>query len=91
MNFAQSSVREFESCLRIVDGLNEDDIQLLSKQCNTIFITYENLGAFTLSKVIQRLFLTGGGGHEGTLQTECDDFIMKTKFLLPAWIELLLR
>ena len=35
------SIRDFESYLRVVVGLNEDDIQLIFKQYISHFITYE--------------------------------------------------
>ena len=41
MNYSQSSFRDFESYLRTLTGLNEDDIQLKLKQYNSNFITYE--------------------------------------------------
>ena len=37
---SRSPFRDFESSLRIVVGLDEDDIQLISKQYNSYFITY---------------------------------------------------
>ena len=41
MSYAKSPFRDFESYLRSVVGLNEDDIQLILKQKNLIFVTYE--------------------------------------------------
>ena len=41
MGYARSPFRGFESCLRIVVGLDEDDIQLLLKQENSYSITCE--------------------------------------------------
>ena len=41
MGFARSPFRDFESYLGIVFGLDEDDIQLILKQYNEKFITYE--------------------------------------------------
>ena len=39
LGYVRSPFREFESSLRIVFGLDEDDIQLILKQYNSIFIT----------------------------------------------------
>ena len=39
MGYARSPLRDFESYLRIIVGLNEDDIQLILKQYNEKFIT----------------------------------------------------
>ena len=41
MGYARSPFRYFESYLRIVVGLDEDDIGLILKQYNANFITYE--------------------------------------------------
>ena len=41
MGYARSLFRDFESYLRIVVGLEEDDIQLILKQYNEKFFTYE--------------------------------------------------
>ena len=39
--YARSPFRDFKSYLRIVVGLDEDDIQLILKQYNANFVTYE--------------------------------------------------
>ena len=53
--------QDFETYLRILTGVNEDDIQLKSKQYSSKFITYEiPLGNYTfedLSEVISRGFI----------------------------------
>ena len=41
MCYARSPFRYFESYLKIVVGLKEDDIQLILKQYNSNFVTYE--------------------------------------------------
>ena len=41
MGYARSPFRDFESYLRIVIGLEEDNIRLILKQYNGKFITYE--------------------------------------------------
>ena len=41
MDYVGSPFRDFESYLRIVVCLDEDDIQLILQQYNSLFITYE--------------------------------------------------
>ena len=41
MGYARYPFRDFDIYLRIVVGLDEDDIQLTLKQFNSNFITYE--------------------------------------------------
>ena len=41
MGYARSLFEDFESYLRIVVGLNKDDIRLILKQYNANFFTYE--------------------------------------------------
>ena len=41
MGYARSPFQDFESYLRIVVVLDEDDIQLILKQYNSNFVTYE--------------------------------------------------
>ena len=41
IGYARSPFRDFESYLRIVVGLDEDDIRLILKQYNEKFVTYE--------------------------------------------------
>ena len=56
LGFARSPFRGFESYLRIVVGLDEDDIQLTLKQNKSNFITYELSPGTCTIKVFQRLF-----------------------------------
>ena len=64
MGYARSPFRDFESYLRIVIGLEENDIQLILKQYNEKFVTYElDPGNYTiedLQKVVYKF-----GDHEG--------------------------
>ena len=39
--YAASVFRAFESCLRFVVGLEDDDIRLVLKKSNSKFVTYE--------------------------------------------------
>ena len=81
MGYAQSPFRDFESYLRIVVGLDERDIQLILKQYNSIFLTYErDPGIYRIEDLQKAIYFHGG--HEGTLQIEYDDISMKTKFFL---------
>ena len=55
MGYARSPNRDFESYLTIVVSLDEDDIQLISKQHISLLSTMENLQAFIQVKINQRL------------------------------------
>ena len=59
LNCTQSSFRDFESYLRILTGLNEDDIQLILKQYISKFITYEISPGFYTFKDISEVMLRG--------------------------------
>ena len=78
MSYVRSPFRDFESYLRNVVGLDEEDIQLILKQYNSHFITSKlSPGIYTNQDISQavRTF----SGHEGGLQYEYDDINMKTK------------
>ena len=55
--YARSPFRDFESYLRIVLRLDEEDIQLILKEYNSHFITYELTPEFFLFKIFQTLFI----------------------------------
>ena len=84
--YARSPFRDFESYLRIVIGLEEDNIRLILKQYNEKFITYElDPGNYTiedLKKAVHSL-----GDHEGALQIEYDDLDKKVNFFLTPFDE----
>ena len=81
MGYARSPFREFESCLRIVIGLDEDDTRLILKQYNANFVTYElDPGDYPIEDIQESVYSLGD--HEGTLQTEYDDLNKKNKLLL---------
>ena len=87
MRYDRSPFRDSESYLRIVAGLEEDNIQLILKQYNEKFVTYElDPGNYTiedLQKVVYPL-----GDHEGTLQIEYDDLNKKVKVIFNTmWVE----
>ena len=79
--YSASSFRDFESYLRLVVGLDEEDIQLILKENNTHFITYElTPGIYTIqdfSDAIQAF-----SGHEETIQLEYDDISMRRTIVL---------
>ena len=81
MGYARSPFRDFESYLRIVVGLDEDDIQLISKQYNSNFVTYElSPGIRTFQDVAEAVYTMGD--HKQTLQIQNDDFTMKSKLII---------
>ena len=78
---SRSLFRDFESYLRIVDGLDEEDIQLILKQNNSHFITYElTPGIHTIQDISDAVHTFSG--HTEIIQIEYDDISMKTKFIL---------
>ena len=86
MGFARSSLRDFESYLRIVVGLEEDNIRLFLKQYNEKFVTYElDPGNYTLEDLKKAVYPLGD--HEGTLQIEYDDLNKKVKLILTRFGE----
>ena len=81
IGYARSPFRDFESYLRIVVGLNEDDIRLILKQCKENFVTYELEPAnYTIEDIQKAVYPLGD--HDGTLQIEFDDLNKKTKPIL---------
>ena len=63
--------------------MDKDDILLILKQYNSIFVTNEVDPGFYLIKDLQEavhLF----GDHKGTLQIQYDDISIKTKINLPV-------
>ena len=81
MGYASSPFRDFESYVRIVVGLEEDKIQLILKQYNEKFITYElDPGNYTIEDLKKTVYPLGD--HEGTLQIEYDELNKKVKLNL---------
>ena len=84
--YANSSFRDFESYLRIFVGLEEDDIQLILKQYNEKFVTYElDPGNYNIEDIQKAVYFFGD--HEGTLQIEYDDSNKKVKLILTRFGE----
>ena len=80
MGYARSPFRDFESYLRILVGLDEDDIQLILEQYSSNFVTYEiPHGIYSIKDISDAVYTMGD--HDGTLQDECDDISMKTKLI----------
>ena len=78
LGYARSPFRDFESYLRIVVGSDEENIQLILKQYNSHFITYElTPGIYTIQDISNAVHTFSG--HNNTLQIEYDDISMKTK------------
>ena len=81
MGYARPLFRDYESYLRIVVGLDEDDIQLILKQYNSNFVTFElSPGIYTIKDISEAVYTRGD--HEGTLKVECDDISMRIKLIL---------
>ena len=81
MGYAWSPFRNFESYLRIVAGLDEDNIQMILEEFNSFFITHEiPPGIYTISDFSEVVYTMGG--HERTIQIEKVDVSMKTKIIL---------
>ena len=65
--------------MRIVVGLDEEDIQLVLKQYNSHFITYElTPGIYTVQDILDVVHTFSG--HTEIIQIEYDDISMKKKF-----------
>ena len=81
MDYARSPFRTFESYLRIVVGSDEEVIQLILKQWNTNFVTYEiDPGKYTIKDLQEAV--NPLGDLDGTLKNEFDDFSIRTKLIL---------
>ena len=81
MGYAGSPFRDFESYLRVVVGLDEVDIQLILKQYNSNFVSYELIpGIYTIKDISETVYIMGD--HEGSSKIENDDVSMKTKRIL---------
>ena len=86
MGYARSPFRDFESYLRIVVGLEEDNIQLILKQYNEKFVTFElDPGNYTIEDLKKAVYPLGD--HEGTLHIEYDDLNKKVKLILTRFGE----
>ena len=81
MGYARSPFGDFESYLKIVIGLEEENIRLILKQYNEKFVTYElDPGNYTIEDLQKAVYKFGN--HEKTLQIEYDDTNKKIKLFL---------
>ena len=81
LGYSASPFRDFESYLRLVIDLDEEDIQLILKEYNSHFITYElTPGIYTLQD-ISGAIQTFSGDQE-IIQLEYDDISMRTTIVL---------
>ena len=79
--YAKSPFQDFETYLRIVVGLDEEDIQLILKEYNSHLITYElPPGIYSIQDILDTI--NTFSGHMETIQIEYDDISMKSKFIL---------
>ena len=97
LSHTQSSFRDFESYLRNLTGLKEDDIQSILKQYNSNFIRFESSPGFytfkdisaVLSREFEKEFEIRGEIQPNTkydkpdsIIIECDNDTMKTKLIV---------
>ena len=81
LNYSRSQFQDFESYLRIRVGLNEEDIQLILKDYNSHFITYElSSGIYTIRDISDAVHTFSG--HSDIIEIKYDDISMKTKIIL---------
>ena len=79
--YARSLFRHFESYLRNVGGLNEDDRQLFLKQYTSIFVTCKiTPGVYSIKDNSEAVYTMGD--REKILQIKNDDIRMQTKHIL---------
>ena len=81
LGYSRSPFRDFESFLRIVIGLHEEDIQLILKQYYSHFVTYElTPGIYTIQDISDGAHTFSG--YSEIIEIEYDDINMKTKIIL---------
>ena len=81
LGYNASAFRDFESYLRLVIGLDEEDIQLILTEYNSHFITYElTPGIYTIQDIFDAIQTFSG--HQETIQLEYDDISMRTIIVL---------
>ena len=81
LDYGRSLFRDFESYFRIVVGLDEEVIQLILKEYNSHFITYElTPGIYTIQDISDAIQTFSG--QKEIIEIEYDDNSMKTKIIL---------
>ena len=79
--YAKSPFQDFETHLRIVVRLDEEDIQVILKEYNSHFITYElPPGIYSIQDILDTI--NTFSGHMESIQIEYDDISMKSKIIL---------
>ena len=78
--YSDCQFQDFKSSLTNKVGLDEDNIQLISKQFKIHFIRYEIAPGNYSIKVISKIVYTKRD-RPGTLRLVYDDISMKTKFV----------
>ena len=79
--YCASSFRDFESCLRLVIGLDEEDIQLILKEYNSHFITYQlTPGIYTMQDISDAIKTFSG--PEVTIELVYDDITRRATIVL---------
>ena len=79
--YAKSPIRDFETYLRIVVRLDEEDIQLILEEYISHFITYElPPGIYSIQDILDTIHTFSG--HMETIQIEYDDISMKSRIIL---------
>ena len=81
VGYCASSFRDFESYLRLVVGLDEEDIQLILIEYNSHFITYQlTPGIYTMQDISDAIKTFSG--HEVTIELEYDDIVKRATIVL---------
>ena len=79
--YCASSFQDFESYLRLVIGLDEEDIQLILKEYNSHFITYQlTPGIYTMQDISDAIKTFSG--HEVTTELVYDDITRRATIVL---------
>ena len=79
--YCASSFRDFESYLRLVIGLDEEDIQLILKEYNSHFVTYQlTPGIYTMQDISDAIKTFSG--HEMTIELVYDDITRRATIVL---------
>ena len=85
-NYATSPFPDFESYLRIVIGLDEDDIHLVLNQYASNFVTYEIPPIVYTNKHVSQAIYTIA--DRGTLKIGKNDVTKKSKLILSPFVML---
>ena len=79
--YTRSRFRDFESYLRIVIDLDDDDVQLILKEYNSHFITYEiTPGIYSIQDISDTIY--NFSVNNESIKVEYDDISTKTKIIL---------